>query len=401
MYKELLSKVKNLQKRSKIISDLKQESFNIFSILRKEYDEEKLHSVFLSELLNPKGSHSLGNRFAKLFFEEILESEFDYANGYQVLTEKKIEEGRTDIYIRNSKGQTIVIENKIYAADQTKQLIRYSNHSANFSVSRLELYYLTLDGKDANEESTKDKEVELISGIDYLSLSYRSDIIEWMELCQKEVVDYPTLRETIKQYITLIKKLTGQLTDTLMEKEIYSEIKKHYKSAKLISDNLWKVRENEVLLFMEELKDKINDSLSDEWTVYLGDVKERWNGIDIRHSNWIEGVGVKLEGQSRVTVNNSIIGVYAHNKKFDREEVNSFFKDTDSLKSGFKSSEYWPFYKYVVNFGRSPDIDKLFDDKEREKLKNSIANQMIKLAKECKIPLENVKNKAHNKVQNG
>ena len=398
MYKDLLIRIKNIQERSQIISELKQESFNVFSILRKEYDEEKLHSAFLSELLNPKGSHGLGVKFVKLFIDEILHLNFDLDSSLQVFTEKKIEEGRTDIYIKNNQNKVIVIENKIYAIDQTRQLIRYSNHLENIDVHSLDLYYLTLDGIDADKVSTKDDKKDLISGIDYQTISYRADVIKWMELCQKEVSDYPILRETIKQYIILIKKLTGQLTDNLMDQEINYEIKKNYKAAKLIADNMWKVRESEVKDFIDELGVEIRTKLSNEWEIHIGNITEKWNGVIIRHQDWVEGVGVKLEGTNRITTNNSICGIFAHSTKFDRADLISRLSNIEILKTGFKESEYWPFNQSVVNFGKSPDIDKIFDANERIKLKENLANKMVQLSIECEEILKEVKKTGGKKV---
>lgn len=48
-----------------------QQDFNIFSILRSESDEVYLHSQFLAELLNPKGSHNQGDILLGLFLQQV------------------------------------------------------------------------------------------------------------------------------------------------------------------------------------------------------------------------------------------------------------------------------------------------------------------------------------------
>jgi hypothetical protein len=48
-------------------------SFNICSILRKHNDEVNLHSKFIYELINPKGSHQQGDKFLKLFITDALD----------------------------------------------------------------------------------------------------------------------------------------------------------------------------------------------------------------------------------------------------------------------------------------------------------------------------------------
>ncbi|MGV3762696.1 PD-(D/E)XK nuclease family protein [Parapedobacter sp.] len=49
--------VKKTQEHNEEIERLKGEKFNVFSILRLETSENRTHSVFIAELLNPQGSH--------------------------------------------------------------------------------------------------------------------------------------------------------------------------------------------------------------------------------------------------------------------------------------------------------------------------------------------------------
>lgn len=56
--------------------------------------------------------------------------------------------------------------------------------------------------------------------IEVTLVSYEIDILNWLELCAKEAFRTPHLRETIIQYITLIKKLTGQTLSTEHKMEI-------------------------------------------------------------------------------------------------------------------------------------------------------------------------------------
>jgi len=81
------------------------------------------------------------------------------------------------------------------------------------------LLYLTLDGKDACEGSKGElKEHE------FKRISYSFDILEWLEKCKEKAVNHPILRETITQYIILIKYLTGQTTNNVMKEEIVTKI---------------------------------------------------------------------------------------------------------------------------------------------------------------------------------
>jgi hypothetical protein len=90
------------------IKRLKGESFNIFSILGMESNENATHSAFLGELLNPKGSHLLGAIFLERFLKVIdFKLEFDISSASLIL-EKHVGTrddqlktgGRIDIYLK-------------------------------------------------------------------------------------------------------------------------------------------------------------------------------------------------------------------------------------------------------------------------------------------------------------
>ena len=96
--------------------------------------------------------------------------------------------------IKDDNGKIIMIENKIYASEQPNQLLRYYNAFPNGK-----LFYLTLFGEESKQNFPKEK---------YNIISYENDIIIWLEECKKESVNIPILRESITQYINLIKKLS-------------------------------------------------------------------------------------------------------------------------------------------------------------------------------------------------
>ena len=63
--KNILDKAKILVNKNNEIAKILNEDFNIFSILRKEYDEVQLHSAFIKELLDPSGSHNSTQCFCR------------------------------------------------------------------------------------------------------------------------------------------------------------------------------------------------------------------------------------------------------------------------------------------------------------------------------------------------
>ncbi|MDL2320113.1 PD-(D/E)XK nuclease family protein [Alistipes sp. OttesenSCG-928-B03] len=199
----LLRRVKSALVQSKEFEKMKGENFNVFMVLNKQRDEVKTHSAFISELLNPKGSHGMGSVFLGHFFNMLIEkghldaTTIDCLNETSVEVEKSVGNildinSRLDIYISNKKAQ-ICIENKIYAKDQRKQLERYREFLIRNKHKNNLLLYLSLFGKDYQE-------TDLEKDSDYICLSYKDDILDWLKKCLKESVDYPILRESIKQY---------------------------------------------------------------------------------------------------------------------------------------------------------------------------------------------------------
>ncbi len=236
--RNILAQVANLNSRYKKITELTGENFNVFRILKMEASEVRLHSSFIGELLNPRGSHGKKDVFLKLFIDlfEFKKNHFE-SDGAFVEVEKhtgfinegRTEGGRIDILITDRRSNQIVIENKIHAGNKFKQLLRYKQHS-----KKADLFYLTLDGKEPKEYSR----TGLKCDVDYKCLSYKSDIVNWLEDCRKEVTTLPIIRETITQYIHLIKYLNNQSINNTMTEELSSVINTNIEAAFTIANNL-------------------------------------------------------------------------------------------------------------------------------------------------------------------
>ena len=231
-------------------------NFNIFNILDVSSKEVKLHSNFLAEMLNPKGSHMQGDTFLKLFLKEI-EKEIKWKDrdniGFEIqeavvhkefwtgeINRDYTKGGSIDILI-NNKHQVIIIENKIYAGDQPKQLKRYYKYGENeFKLeSNFRILYLTLDCSEPSENST--------DGIQHFScISYKMHIKNWLEKCLTVVYDFPLVFALIRQYLNHVKHLTNQSIFKEMTKELKEKITNDpeaFKAAREISQALLTIRE--------------------------------------------------------------------------------------------------------------------------------------------------------------
>lgn len=249
----LLQKVSAINKKYENIADVTGERFNIFRILKVESKEVKMHSAFLAELLNPSGSHQQKDSFLKLFIQIFKIKGFEHLD--KIDAEIKVEEvnkfGRIDIIIKPLLGRTIVIENKIFALDQFEQLIRYKREYPD-----CHLLYLTLDGREPDSSSIKNESVLLKKSEDYFIISYKEDIIEWLLACRKEAANQPLLRETLTQYINLIKYLTHQTMSEQTKIEVIDTIISNAENIEAAENiaNSWKAVKYKII---DNLKTKI------------------------------------------------------------------------------------------------------------------------------------------------
>lgn len=217
----LLKEVSAIKKRYDKIAEISGENFNVFKILGLSSNEVRTHSAFIAELLNPKGSHGKGSIFLEIFLNSIKINNIDI-NTAQVEIEKYIgtitedppKGGRIDIVVTDELGNEIYIENKIYAGDQEKQLLRYHNNNPKAT-----LIYLTLNGTEPSESSRGNIDIK-----DIKILSYRDNIKDWLEQCIIKSVNHSILRETLIQYLYLIKHLTFQTLNENMKDELFNTI---------------------------------------------------------------------------------------------------------------------------------------------------------------------------------
>lgn len=222
---QLLNEVQTISESYKRVADATGENFNLFSILQIESDEVTTHSRFIAELLNPNGRHGQKDIFLKRFKDIFNIGDFntETAKVYVEYVISPISEdlktgGRIDILVK-SGDKAFMIENKIYAEEQPYQLLRYKNAFPDST-----LFYLTLFGEESSEKGLiNNKSSEKESSL-YEKISYSDDIINWLEECKRDAVNIPILRETISQYIYLIKKLTQQNLNKKMSQDIVNRI---------------------------------------------------------------------------------------------------------------------------------------------------------------------------------
>lgn len=247
------------------------EKFNLFTIMRMETSEDWTHSAIIAELLNSHGSHGQGDKFFRLFLE-VVNSKLSQCGEpatafgiYNLWLKKRIgkindafsEGGEIDIYIEDTRT-CLIIENKIYAKDQQKQLLRYINYGKG-RRSRVLLLYLTLDGRQYPDDI--DLDIETRRRI--ICISYKNEILAWLEQCKKEVGRLRLIQESLSQYIYLIRKLTNQSMNKEMEDDIIKRVISDRNSLS-VAFALKEIMKNDVSNIYDPLLKELKNQLSEK-----------------------------------------------------------------------------------------------------------------------------------------
>ena len=213
---DLLQHVRTLLLYEEKLAHAQGDRFNIFEILSVGSLEVGTHSPYLAEFLNPKGGHGLDARpltaFIRLFNLELDPATTRVSQEYYLGPVTSESGGRVDLVLEDKAGRQVAIENKLYAADQTNQIARYQK-----GLPKAKIIYLTLDGRSPGDNTTSAPK-------SIISLSYARDIITWQEECRGQAASAPLVRETITQYINLLKRLTNQSTNTRMSEQIVQSL---------------------------------------------------------------------------------------------------------------------------------------------------------------------------------
>ena len=262
------------------------ENYNIFNDLGFMSDEVHLHSMFLANLLNPKGSHGQRGKFLEAFLK-MLQKTFpaisvDSLELDTVITSVEVEKyigrqtdsegGRIDIYLTDGK-HSIIIENKIYAVDQHHQMLRYWNYGMSQKVNDTEksfvLIYLTLDGCSPSKDSLG----EDLKENDIVCLSYKSYIRGWLDRCVELSSRTPLVRETINQYISTIDILTNNVMED--NKELLDILCKE-ENLDAVFDIIYS-KENLINhIINDEFIPKLKDLAEDKGLEICGNYKRNW-----------------------------------------------------------------------------------------------------------------------------
>lgn len=161
---------------------------------------------WLSELLNPNETHKLGYFFLESFVNQRVKIDvnLDFANA-KVSVNHSISDMNIEIELlfKNPDYTILILESKLETGNQASQIMQYADYAKNNYDGNYIILYLTKHGQNPSEYPKKDGKIV------FKSISYRTDIRNWLTKCIDKLDARPVLRVTLEQYIESLEEVTA------------------------------------------------------------------------------------------------------------------------------------------------------------------------------------------------
>ncbi len=254
---QFFNELKLIYNKYKLLNGMKSD-FNIFYQLLNPYDEVNLHSKLIYSILN---DCKFKKEFMLSFLNTtgIISSDNVSPSDLKIIDverEKYFPNGRMDLFFScwvRDKKYVIIIENKIFASDQYEQIDRYIEFANQCSADIRKVFYLTLLGNAPSEDSA--------SNLDQVNLiSYKNEILTWIENCIKISTRDPALREVLIQYADLLEKITGKDVDYTMDvMNFLLESPENFNMANSIQPAIIDAKTNLQMRFWTKLEESLDE----------------------------------------------------------------------------------------------------------------------------------------------
>lgn len=341
----LLQQIATITQKNSEILNATGGRFNMFRICGVNH-YENTHSAIIAELLNPKGTHSLKSELLKAFLslidKDFVPTDFNPSNATVYTEYTTTDKGRIDILIKDANKNALIIENKIYAADQYEQLKRYDQF-AKKEFKAYQIYYLTLWGSEASLQSGE--------GVNYLTISYADTIIRWLDKCIALAARLPLVRETLIQYSNHLKILTNQDMNTKNQEEIVKTLADfgNLEAVQNVFLNYPKVFD---YLAKQYFNPKMEEFAHQKGLIYhyeRTDEKNHGSYISfyITKEQWKEKIGIDFDFDFEE--GSYYYGVYNDPKKYQLSQENKTFLHQQLREKGIPvlDTDWYPFYENI------------------------------------------------------
>jgi len=366
-------------------------NYNLLTAVLSPSDEVRLHSRMLYSLLDPNGLHFQGNLFLKSFIKALKLDDFEI-NLDACVVKKEYE--NIDLYITDGSKQ-VIIENKIHAGDQEKQIQRYveiiEKGDKTLKADDLVVVYLSLDRKEPSAYSLGNLKVQsgkLVKGSEdkshFRSIFYNKEIMGWLEECKHEVQNITNLNHAIEQYMEVVRMINNEYKGKAISLSDYlKNHKEFYSMAMQVSKAMPKVREDIANDFFQLVVDDLREKLklnNDDWVVEIkGDLSTAYSfPIRLYKKSWNKTnsliIGFEFEHKD---FHDCILGIARRNKEIKiKKGIDSAFKvQLGKLDKTLKTTQWWLHWEW---FQKGDFIDYIL--KNEDVAKDSLVNKLYEQA---------------------
>lgn len=408
-YSSFFKEIKKFKAKQKKQKQRGLNDYNLLTTVLSVDDEVRLHTKMIYSLLYPDGLHYQGSLFLESFLKVIDCSDKSFEIEKAIVEREYM--GVIDLYITDEKKH-IIIENKIHASDQKSQIKRYieliidNNENENNKVlpEDITVIYLSIARDKPSKESlgemdegskeyftlSKDKKKLDYTGchkdlkgcaIDFKSIHYKTDILEWLKVCKYEVQNITNLNEAIRQYIEVVHEISGitvqkttQLKDFLGKKDVYPIASGIYR---LVTKGTIDFKENSELA--EEVRDDFLRTLDDKYKHLAEKIIQSFSKDKYPEFKKVKKIhAIILNGNKEYADNHYIDLILENDIRIQLEYIKYFKLVRINVYNPNDSSHENPKDAISKNF-EVKDFDKLLaDDQQIEKLcKEHTVNQEL------------------------
>jgi len=190
-----------------------------------------------------------------------LGSKESFGDVFSVKKEEHTDKNRRIDFVIKSDKYLIGIEMKVNSGDQHKQINDYydqlKKESDKTNKQKVVIFYLTKKRSNPSKDSKGDIPEESLKCI-----SFKDDILKWLDACKSEVRNITNLNHVFEIYIQVVKKITNQYKGEVVtiEEEIFEdENKKVLRNIFKLEEKMDAIKAENLYRFFERVDSELHE----------------------------------------------------------------------------------------------------------------------------------------------
>lgn len=226
----------------------------------------------------------------------------------------------------------------------------------------------------------------------YAPISYGAHIVPWLERCHKHCTDLPVLRESIKQYLVVVRELTGG--DPLMnqvDEDVKRLLKKNMEAARLIYLHFEPTVHEAVREFAKSMERELTPKVEPPFRI-KNTIEEEDDpndkGVEIWSEAWPHR-GNRWWVKWQYRKGHFEYGLLNPDRK-GRDKIKDLGLDESESVEGLKFYQRDPWFAFWKRMDCVPNLEddmtaleRLLDEHERSILVDQVADELLRFVFAC------------------